>query len=313
MKRLHPLDTHKLSIVDLGGLSQETIIAGKAIELQLGPLGIKALNVLIETDDAFRSRLILVKGSPITLQIQNADVLRDDRLSESWRTSSAAAKSSIDVTAAAGKVLVTFLRPYRNAQKEPLMSETSIINFMQEKYVANQEVQDAATMLQLDTVFTTLFTANTEVSILWNQRANEDAGNSRPSPSSLKRDLEKSYRNFCDVVLQTLNLSPTTQLENLFVVLNGIRIKYAKFLPVRITDLNTTAAPIPTQKYTGNAITPIPTVFLKINDGNFKEMKFSVDFYITYRNNVKVGEAKIIIHGKGKYKGTYTTSFHIEH
>jgi hypothetical protein len=63
------------------------------------------------------------------------------------------------------------------------------------------------------------------------------------------------------------------------------------------------------QPYTGQAITPIPQVFFKTEDG---ELHFTVDFYVTYRNNVDVGEAKIIIHGKGKYAGSYTSTFHIQ-
>jgi hypothetical protein len=312
MRKLNPLNVGKLSIPDLGGLSSETIKAGKKAALPLGPLGVKALNVLIDADGAFRSRLILEKGSLITAQIKDADDKRDNGVAESWRTANTAAKSSIEANATAGKILVKFLDPYHNAPKEPLASETSTINFMQEKYLANQEVQDAAATLQLDTVFSTIFTANETVAVLWEQRADEDADKSGPSPSSLRSSLEKSYHKFCDVTVQTLDLEPSPQLEKLFVVLNEIRSKYTKALPTRITDANTSIMPIGKLKYTGSAITPIPTVLLKTESGNFKELNFSVDFYITYRNNVNLGEAKLIIHGKGKYKGTYSTTFFIE-
>jgi hypothetical protein len=312
MYKLNPLDTHKLSITDLGGLSIETINAGKKAALNLGPLGITALDALIVADEAFRARLILVKGSPITAEIKNADDRRDNGVSETWLTANTAAKSSIEANAAAGKILITFLHPYHNVQKAPLMSETSTINFMKEKYLANQDVQDAAATLQLDTVFTTIFTANDEVFNLWEQRVDEDADKIGLPPSTLRINLERAYHKFSLVTLQTLDLSPSPQLERLFVAMNEIRIKYTNPSPIRITEDNTSIMPIGFQKYTGSAITPIPTVLLKTEDGNFKELKFSVDFFITYRNNVNVGEAKLIIHGKGKYKGSYTTSFHIE-
>jgi hypothetical protein len=271
-----------------------------------------AFNDLTVTDRSFRARLVGIQGSPVTRLIQEKDKIRDDCVSEVMRTANAASKSSMEPNATAGKTLVTFLHPYHNVQKEPMMSETSILNHMQEKYNADHEVQNAAIMLQLDKVFMNLFDANDQVSQFWNQRVAEDAAKSGPSASSLKRDLEKSYRNFCDVVTQTVNMTPSPEIENLFFAMNEIRIKYAKNLPVKLTDANTVVAPVPMQKYTGQPITPIPTVSLKTDDGKLIELRFTVDYYVTYRNNIKVGEAKLIIHGKGKYTGTYTSTFHVE-
>jgi hypothetical protein len=94
--------------------------------------------------------------------------------------------------------------------------------------------------------------------------------------------------------------------------MNEIRIKYAKAAPVKLTDKNTSVKPIPTQTYTGQAITPIPTVLLKTANGKEKELRFTTDFYVTYKNNIQVGEAKLIVHGKGKYGGSYVSTFHIE-
>ncbi|MDR1340611.1 MAG: hypothetical protein LBK58_11265, partial [Prevotellaceae bacterium] len=100
--------------------------------------------------------------------------------------------------------------------------------------------------------------------------------------------------------------------EHLFVVMNEIRIKYHRFMPVKLTDANTSVDTIPVQIYTGQAITPIPRVSIRKDDGMFYELSFTVDYYITYRNNKNIGEAKILIHGKGKYSGLYTSTFHIE-
>jgi hypothetical protein len=150
------------------------------------------------------------------------------------------------------------------------------------------------------------------VSIIWNERAINEAGKSGPSPSSLKSNLGKAYHDFCNIVLQSIKLQPTPELETLFSVMNEIRIKYAKFLPIRLTDMNTMVEAVAIQKYTGKAITPITRVFIKKENDKFSELRFTVDFYITYKNNIKTGEAKIIIHGKGKYTGSYISTFHIE-
>jgi hypothetical protein len=94
--------------------------------------------------------------------------------------------------------------------------------------------------------------------------------------------------------------------------MNEIRIKYAKSLPIKLADANTSVAPVEKHKYTGKLITPVPHVFFKTGDGEVTELRFTIDFYVTYRNNIEVGEAKIIIHGKGKYSGNYTSTFYIE-
>jgi hypothetical protein len=83
-------------------------------------------------------------------------------------------------------------------------------------------------------------------------------------------------------------------------------------LPVKLTGANTVVESIPAQKYTGKDITPVPKVFFKKEDDEFTELRFTVDFNITYRNNIQVGEAQIIIHGRGRYNGSYTSNFHIE-
>jgi hypothetical protein len=311
MRKFHALSTSKLSIVDLAGLSQETIIAGNAASASLGALGTTALNALVTADTAFRTKLISAQGSQLTEQIKEADERRDESFREIRRIATAASKSSIPANAAAGQALVTFLNPYSYADKEPMMSETSTINFLQTQFNADATLQNAAMTLQLLPVFANLFTANEQVSTLWNARALEDAQKSGPSPSSLRNDLEKSYRSFCDVIVQTLWLQPSEPLENLFLVMNEIRIKYSKFLPTKLTESNTSVDPLPIQLYTGKAITPIPRVFVKKSDDETVELLFSVDFEVTYRNNIEVGEAKIIVHGKGKFHGSYSSTFHI--
>jgi hypothetical protein len=69
-------------------------------------------------------------------------------------------------------------------------------------------------------------------------------------------------------------------------------------------------AAIPAQVYTGRHLTPLPRVFYE-KDGALHELIFAEDFTVSYRNNVKVGEAKLFVHGKGNYTGTYTTTFNI--
>ncbi|MBR3245733.1 MAG: sirohydrochlorin cobaltochelatase, partial [Parasporobacterium sp.] len=58
--------------------------------------------------------------------------------------------------------------------------------------------------------------------------------------------------------------------------------------------------------YTGSAIKPTPKVTV---DG--KVLTRGTDYTLSYKNNVKVGTATIIVTGKGNYKGTATQTFKI--
>jgi hypothetical protein len=311
MVKFHALNSSELSIVNLAGLSSETIIAGNAAGEALGTLGTATLGALVTADSAFRVKLITAKESPFTKQIHNFDEHRDADFSEIRRTAKAASKSSNATATAAGHTLATFLHPYRNVTKEPLMSETSTLNYLHLQFNDDPALQNAATTLQLAEVFTSLFHANEQVSLLWNARARDNAGKSGPSPTSLRSNLEKCYNNFCNITLQILKLQPSPALQNLFHAMNEVRIKYSRSLPVRLTGANTSVDAIPAQPYTGKAVTPIPRAFIQTADGERIELRFAEDYNVTYRNNIEPGEAKIIIHGKGNYSGSHTSTFHI--
>ena len=65
-------------------------------------------------------------------------------------------------------------------------------------------------------------------------------------------------------------------------------------------------AEIPSASYTGNQITPTPTV----TDGE-KELTSGTDFTYSYSNNQYVGTATVTINGKGNYQGTANKDFKI--
>lgn len=69
--------------------------------------------------------------------------------------------------------------------------------------------------------------------------------------------------------------------------------------------------PISTQPYTGKAVTVLPRVYYREEGKPTVELVFSKDFSVTYRNNVNVGTATLILHGKGAYKGQKIVTFNI--
>jgi hypothetical protein len=71
-------------------------------------------------------------------------------------------------------------------------------------------------------------------------------------------------------------------------------------------------APIDPQPYTGKACTPVPEVIFR-KDDKMIALVLGKDFSLTYKNNINVGNADCIIHGKGAYKGLRTVTFIIKH
>lgn len=69
---------------------------------------------------------------------------------------------------------------------------------------------------------------------------------------------------------------------------------------------NATISSIADKSYTGSQITPNPTVKL-----DSQTLVKDVDYTLSYQSNTNPGTAKVIISGKGNYKGSKTTTFKI--
>ena len=71
---------------------------------------------------------------------------------------------------------------------------------------------------------------------------------------------------------------------------------------------------IPNQNYTGNAITPKPTVSLKVKTGKtytYTPLTEGVHYTVKYSKNVQKGTATVYIYGKGEYGGVKKATFKI--
>jgi hypothetical protein len=93
-----------------------------------------------------------------------------------------------------------------------------------------------------------------------------------------------------------------------------VREHYGR-LHVRTDITSAEIAPIDIQQYTGKPVFVIPSLTLRIKekDDTIKivEPVFSVDFTVSYQNNVNPGTARLIISGIGKYVGEIDTTFNI--
>jgi dihydropteroate synthase len=84
----------------------------------------------------------------------------------------------------------------------------------------------------------------------------------------------------------------------------------SEFHPGRTNLKYAQIAPIPAQIRTGYPITPPTQVFVETKDG-MKQLERDKDYYVTFKDNIEVGNAKCTVHGKGKYRGSQTITFAI--
>jgi hypothetical protein len=305
------LKVGNLSLDNLAGLTAETVILGNAKLAFLGPLATAKLQVLSNESNRFKGLLNKEVGSPLTPAIRGEDKSRDRQFSEVKRTAKTASLSSQPATAEAGKKLVEMLKPFWNIDTEPMMSQTATLDIFKERYLNDPVAVAAATTLGLTTVLNSLFASNTMLLALYNERLNEQAAAAQPPASSAKPNLVLAYDDFCTSVKLTLTGMPSEELQQLFFELNDVRRKYVAHLPKPLDAAHTVVEPIAIQSYTGMPVTPLPKVHFRTDYGTV-ELQFSRDFTVTYRHNIDVGEAKLMVHGKGKYCGRYDTTFHIK-
>ena len=69
---------------------------------------------------------------------------------------------------------------------------------------------------------------------------------------------------------------------------------------------DTSVANVSSQTYTGNGISPLPTITY-----NNKTLKKDTDYTLSYSNNINAGTATITITGKGNFSGTTSKTFSI--
>ena len=91
------------------------------------------------------------------------------------------------------------------------------------------------------------------------------------------------------------------------IMVQNVKVYKAPASTNTLKNIKNTKIKLATRKtYTGKKIKPVVT----IKDGNTK-LKKDVDYKTTYKNNKKIGKAKVIIEGIGKYTGTVTKAFKI--
>jgi hypothetical protein len=297
----------KFRLSNLAGIVGETLDLINPLAGLLGDMCVKTTVRLSLNLAKMKSEMDKNHRNPLTEPIRKANNECDVTFNEIKRTAKVGEQSIIPAKAEAGKNLMFFLKPFWNLNKEPMVSQIGMTEELLKRYNNQQQLQSAAQTLGFSELFTALTQQNTLLNTLYNQRLDGYAAES-PAASNMRNVVVEDYEGVCTIVVKTVNLEPVQQpVLDLFHKMDDLRKKYSVLSPSRIDIRHAVTEPIATQKHTGKAITPIPVAYY---EGT--ELTFAKDFNVTYKHNVEVGEAMVILHGKGKFTGSHERRFNIE-
>lgn len=300
------LQAYGLRLANLAGLADETLYVVEPQASLLGDTGTKLVAKLRTDNTAMKTELDRPRSSLFTERIKQANDICDATVDDIKRSIKAGNKSTVADKASAGEILKHFMKPFWNINRKPLPSQISMTGELLLRYTGDAVLQQAAQTLSIDGLFTALAPQNTVLSNLYNRRLAEYAAET-PSASGIKHTVVEDYNAVCSVILRAVNIEPVQ--EALVAVFNGadsIRRKYSALLPAKINIAGAVTEPLLSYEYTGKAITPIPVMYYE-----GRELVFAVDFSVSYKNNVEVGEATVIMYGKGRFCGTHIRKFNI--
>lgn len=183
------------------------------------------------------------------------------------------------------------------------------------KQLGSAYAADAA-LLGLAPQVTELESAFTEFHGLLTQRSSEKLRKPAETFPEVRRNIERAYRRFIPIVNAGVLIGPAAEMTDFLSNLNGeinrLNAEYHRARKDLSASGNTVIAQIAPQPFTGQDVTPVPTVHYSENDKPPVRLSLGRDFSITYRHNINPGMAGLTIHGKGKYRGAQRTSFMIE-
>jgi hypothetical protein len=129
---------------------------------------------------------------------------------------------------------------------------------------------------------------------------------------NVRRGIETVYHKMATIVNagSTLNASPdfAAFIDQLNPKIDRFN---ATFIPVKHRIATAKPDGIEPQPHTGEPVTPIPTIYYTNTRGKTVKLALGRDYNLSYKNNTKPGNARCIIHGKGKFTGSKTVTFNI--
>lgn len=203
------------------------------------------------------------------------------------------------------------LNDFGNIESMPYKEEANAVRQLAADLINDFAVDIITLALTLWVEDLTASSANFD--LLFKQRNAEYANRPTEKLKAIRHRIDAVYRSMIERINAAELMDETGAFEEFSRELNKA-IQYAvdhAFHHARKDITHVNANTIADQLANGKAITPIP-ILIYIEEGKKPvELVFAVDFTVTYRNNVNVGTATIILHGKGLYKGQKIITFNI--
>jgi hypothetical protein len=307
-------------------LNEEHVELNRLFIVQVERVGASELGILAlytpYKESVATEELVLdtIFSSKLTIEIKALDVERD-RL---YRGLADGVKSAlnhfVEAKREAARKLYLVLKHYDNVPRKRLSAETAAIYDVLRE-LALPENLALVTLLELNAWLAPLAKVNGDLEAAMSDRFLEISKRPAQRMKAIRAQVDKQLRAIIDKVEALARTSSPFYNEAFVNEVNALMLYYKDLIaqeagrrrPVKdISTGNHLAVDlIAAQPYTGKAVTPIPLLYYREEGKETVELVFTKDFTVTYKNNVEVGTADLIIHGTGEYKGKKALTFNI--
>jgi hypothetical protein len=301
----------KLTLDNLSSLATETVEAARgAVNLMTASLPKLRFAALDASATTLRTLLDHARANPLTAELVALDGLMKEKYDYLKRTITYFASPPDSAKTTAAKRLLGVFKPYWDVMSKSLLTQSTKLKELRQRIASMGDNLEALTTLELMPTWLAFTALDDQFNALYDQRLETNAL-STPAAYTIRDAVVTDYEAFCSVLELIIATEPTEQLEILCKKMNEIRTKFAPHHRIELTGANTSIAKIADQTYFGGkALTPIGRTFYQTGTETV-ELEFPKDFEVSYENNKNVGQATLIIHGKGKYTGQVATTFYI--
>jgi hypothetical protein len=229
-KSFFSLAISKLSIDYLYGLVTSTLSLARGVLEQLSPLCSSVLTRMGTAVEALDASIKKEVGSVLTIQLVALDKLRDALHRDIRRTITLYVKGTQPDKKEAALSLKQFYSPFWEMHDKAMDAQTALTTDMLGRYKSNPDLMAQAVLVGLDGIFSQLEEKNTSFDTLYKTRNAAQASQKLPAASSLRKEAEQAYIDFCTALELEVNYVPTDATSQLFNELNALRSKYSSLV-----------------------------------------------------------------------------------
>jgi hypothetical protein len=254
------------------------------------------------------------KKSPLTKKLANVDKRIDNAIAGMKAAIKSALYRPEQEIKDAAQILLTRLRDFGNIKSKSYEEESAAVQLLLDQLNGNLAPQVA--LIGLESWILELTEAEELFTLLFEQRNQELADRPKESLADIRIAIEIIYKKIIACIDADLIVNGDTVCGEFANQLNE-QVKYFNEHTHHRTKKNIEDAvilPVGDQTYTGEQIIVMPTVVYKddsVEPPVDKTLVFATDYTVTYKNNVNPGNATLIVHGKGTFKGKKIISFYI--